>query len=88
MFLLSVENTVLLQYYSRLQYNQSLDLFFIIVLHHQWLEGRFYETVSIQNCQGSQVQDIITPIYSSRMLQRRDSWLVQRTDKTQLLSPS
>lgn len=27
MFLLSVENIVLLQYYSRLQYNQGLDLF-------------------------------------------------------------
>lgn len=79
---------VLLQCYSRLQYSQGLDLFFIIVLRHHWLERRFYETVSIQNCQGSQVQDIITPIYSSRMLQRQDSWLVQHIDKTQLLSLS
>ena len=30
MVLLSVENMVLLQYYSRLQYNQGLDLFLLL----------------------------------------------------------
>jgi len=30
MFLLSVENMVLLQYYSRLQYNQGLDLVLLL----------------------------------------------------------
>lgn len=57
-----------------------------MALHCHSLEGKCYETVSIQNCQGSQAEDITMHIYSNWMLQRQNSWLVQHIDETQLLS--
>lgn len=76
MFLLSVENMVLLQYYSELQYNQCLDLFLLLLYSTADWKEDFVKLSASKIVKGDRLGHNNTCTFS-RMLQRQDSCFVQ-----------